>query len=129
MALYENDLDEVGRITMELWRACRLVVDTGIHAYGWSREKSVNYFIANTALTRDNIVREIDRYFVYPGQACAYQIGRNRILELRESARKQLGSRFDLRKFHDVVLENGAVPLPVLETIVGDWVNSALKGA
>jgi uncharacterized protein (DUF885 family) len=114
---------------MELWRACRLVVDTGIHAYGWSREKSVNYFIANTALTRDNIVREIDRYFVYPGQACAYQIGRNRILELRESARKQLGSRFDLRKFHDVVLENGAVPLPVLETIVGDWVNSALKGA
>lgn len=129
MGLYENDLDEVGRITMELWRACRLVVDTGIHAYGWSREKSVNYFIANTALTRDNIVREIDRYFVYPGQACAYQIGRNRILELRESARKQLGSRFDLRKFHDVVLENGAVPLPVLETIVGDWVNSALKGA
>ncbi len=123
MGLYENDLDEVGRITMELWRACRLVVDTGIHAYGWSRDKSVKYFLANTALTRDNIVREIDRYFVYPGQACAYQIGRNRILELRETARKQLGPKFDLRKFHDAVLGNGAVPLPVLETIVTAWIS------
>jgi uncharacterized protein (DUF885 family) len=129
MGLYENDLDEVGRITMELWRACRLVVDTGIHAYGWSREKSVNYFLANTALTRDNIVREIDRYFVYPGQACAYQIGRNRMLELRENARKSLGANFDLRKFHDVVLENGAVPLPVLETILSEWIKSRSPGA
>ena len=129
MGLYENDLDEVGRITMELWRACRLVVDTGIHAHGWSREKSVNYFLANTALTRDNIVREIDRYFVYPGQACAYQIGRNRMLELRENARKSLGANFDLRKFHDVVLENGAVPLPVLETILSEWTKSRSPGA
>lgn len=128
MGLYENDLDEVGRITMELWRACRLVVDTGIHAYGWSRQKSVDYFLSNTALTRDNIVREIDRYFVYPGQACAYQIGRNRMLELRENARKSLGPRFDLRKFHDVVLENGAVPLPVLETIVSEWIRSSTTG-
>ncbi|MEQ1752952.1 MAG: DUF885 domain-containing protein [Micropepsaceae bacterium] len=124
MGLYENDLDEVGRITMELWRACRLVVDTGIHAMGWSRDQSVDYFMANTALTRDNIVREIDRYFVFPGQACAYQIGKNKILELREKARQKLGSRFDLRKYHDVVLENGAVPLPVLENIVDDWVRS-----
>lgn len=129
MGLYENDLDEVGRITMELWRACRLVVDTGIHAMGWSREKSVDYFLANTALTRDNIVREIDRYFVYPGQACAYQIGRNKILELREKARKQLGAKFDIRQFHDVVLENGAVPLPVLESIVAEWVSSRAQSA
>ncbi len=124
MGLYADDLDEVGRITMELWRACRLVVDTGIHAKGWSRDKSVAYFLANTALTRDNVVREIDRYFVWPGQACAYQIGKNKILELRERAKAALGPRFDLRKYHDTVLENGGVPLPVLETIVADWVRS-----
>ncbi len=129
MGLYENDLDEVGRITMELWRACRLVVDTGIHAMGWSREKSVDYFLANTALTKENIVREIDRYFVYPGQACAYQIGRNKILELRETARKQLGPKFDIRQFHDVVLENGAVPLPVLQSIVTDWISTRAQSA
>ena len=124
MGLYENDLDEVGRITMELWRACRLVVDTGIHAMGWTRKQSVDYFLANTALTRDNIVREIDRYFVYPGQACAYLIGKNKILDLRESAKKALGPRFDIRAYHDTVLQNGALPLPVLETIVAEWVRS-----
>jgi uncharacterized protein (DUF885 family) len=124
MGLYVDDLDEVGRITMELWRACRLVVDTGIHAKGWNRNRSVDYFLANTALTRDNIVREIDRYFVWPGQACAYQIGKNKILDLRERAKATLGARFDLREFHDTVLENGGVPLPVLETIVGDWVRA-----
>jgi len=124
MGLYEDDLDEVGRITMELWRACRLVVDTGIHAMGWSRNKAVDYFLANTALTRDNIVREIDRYFVYPGQACAYQIGKNKILALREKAKAALGDRFDIRAYHDTVLENGALPLPVLESIVAEWVRA-----
>jgi uncharacterized protein (DUF885 family) len=124
MGLYENTLDEVGRITMELWRACRLVVDTGIHAMGWSRRRSIDYFLANTALTRDNIVREIDRYFVYPGQACAYQIGKRKILELRERAKAALGARFDIRAYHDIVLQNGALPMPVLETIVDDWVRS-----
>ncbi len=125
MGLYADDLDEVGRITMELWRACRLVVDTGIHAKGWDRKRSVDYFLANTALTRDNIVREIDRYFVWPGQACAYQIGKNKILELRERAKTALGPRFDIHKYHDTVLENGGVPLPVLETIVTDWVRAS----
>jgi uncharacterized protein (DUF885 family) len=91
---------------------------------GWNRQKAVDYFVANTALTRDNIVREIDRYFVFPGQACAYQIGRNKILELRERAKTALGPRFDLRLYHDTVLENGALPLPVLETIVAEWVRS-----
>ena len=124
MGLYKDTLDEVGRITMELWRACRLVVDTGIHTKGWSRKRSVDYFLANTALTRENIVREIDRYFVYPGQACAYQIGKNKILELRERAKSELGVKFDIRKYHDTVLENGAVPLPVLESIVADWVRA-----
>ena len=108
MGLYQDTLDEVGRITMELWRACRLVVDTGIHVMGWSRRRAIEYFLANTALTRDNIVREIDRYFVYPGQACAYQIGKNKILELRERAKSALGGRFDIRAYHDTVLENGA---------------------
>lgn len=124
MGLYENTLDEVGRITMELWRACRLVVDTGIHAMGWSRKRSIEYFLANTALTRDNIVREIDRYFVYPGQACAYLIGKIKILELRERAKAALGPRFDIRAYHDTVLENGALPLPVLESLVEEWVRS-----
>jgi uncharacterized protein (DUF885 family) len=124
MGLYKDDLDEIGRITMELWRACRLVVDTGIHAKGWNRKRAVEYFLANTALTRDNIVREIDRYFVWPGQACAYQIGKNKILELRERAKASLGARFDIRAYHDVVLENGAVPLPVLESLVADWVRA-----
>jgi len=124
MGLYKDDLDEAGRITMELWRACRLVVDTGIHAMGWSRKKAIAYFTANTALTRDNIAREIDRYFVYPGQACAYQLGKNKILELREKAKAALGPKFDIRAYHDAVLQNGALPLPVLETIVDDWVRS-----
>ena len=124
MGLYKDDLDEIGRITMELWRACRLVVDTGIHAKGWSRKQAIAYFVANTALTRDNIVREIDRYFVYPGQACAYQLGKNKILELRERAKTTLGARFDLRTYHDAVLQNGALPLPVLETVVGEWVRA-----
>lgn len=124
MGLYKDDLDEVGRITMELWRACRLVVDTGIHSKGWSRRRSVDYFLANTALTHDNIVREVDRYFVFPGQACAYQIGKNKILQLREKAKADLGPQFDLRKYHDTVLENGAVPLPVLESIVAEWVRA-----
>jgi uncharacterized protein (DUF885 family) len=101
-----------------------LVVDTGIHAMNWKRQRAINYFLANTALTRDNIVREIDRYFVYPGQACAYQIGKNKILELREKARQALGPRFDIRAYHDAVLTNGAVPLPVLETIIDEWVRS-----
>ncbi|MCE9524399.1 MAG: DUF885 domain-containing protein, partial [Alphaproteobacteria bacterium] len=129
MGLYKDTLDQVGRITMELWRACRLVVDTGIHAKGWSRRRSVAYFLANTALTRDNIVREIDRYFVYPGQACAYQIGKNKILELRERAKATLGLRFDIRGYHDTVLENGAVPLPVLETLVAQWTSKLAKPA
>ncbi len=129
MGLYMDDLDEIGRITMELWRACRLVVDTGIHAKGWDRKRSVDYFLTNTALTRDNIVREIDRYFVWPGQACAYQIGKNKILELRERAKSAMGPRFDIRKYHDTVLENGGVPLPVLETIVADWARAGASPA
>lgn len=124
MNLYTGDLDEIGRVTMALWRGTRLVVDTGIHVMGWSRERAVDYFLANTALTKEAITREVDRYFVFPGQACAYQVGRNKIFELRDGARKTLGNTFDIRAFHDAVLQNGAVPLPVLESILGEWVRS-----
>ncbi len=121
MGLYKTVYDDIGRVAMELWRACRLVVDTGIHTMGWQREKSIDYFLANTPLTDDNIRREINRYFVFPGQACAYQIGKNKILELRERAKAALGSRFDLHDFHDAVLKSGAVPLPVLEAEIAQW--------
>lgn len=121
MGLYKDVLDEIGRVAMEQWRACRLVVDTGIHVKGWSRQKSIDYYLANTPLTDDNIRREINRYFVYPGQACAYQVGKNKIAELREAAKERLRQRYDMRGFHDVVLKNGAVPLTVLETVVTEW--------
>ena len=128
MGLYKTVDDDIGRIAMELWRACRLVTDTGIHAMGWSREKCIDYYLENTPLTDDNIRREINRYFVFPGQACAYQIGKNKILELRERAKAALGERFDLRAFHDAVLRNGAVPLPVLERLVGEWAQATARG-
>jgi uncharacterized protein (DUF885 family) len=127
MGLYQTVDDDIGRIAMELWRACRLVTDTGIHAMGWSREKCIDYYLENTPLTDDNIRREINRYFVYPGQACAYQIGKNKIVELRERAKAALGPRFDLRAFHDAVLKNGAVPLPVLEDLVAAWAQDAAR--
>jgi uncharacterized protein (DUF885 family) len=127
MGLYKTVHDDIGRVAMELWRACRLVVDTGIHAMGWSREKSIDYYLDNTPLTDDNIKREVNRYFVYPGQACAYQIGKNEILELRERTKAMLGSRFELRAFHDAMLKNGAVPLPVLEELMVEWAQAAAK--
>ncbi|MBI1211858.1 MAG: DUF885 family protein [Alphaproteobacteria bacterium] len=125
MGLYKTVYDDIGRVAMELWRGCRLVTDTGIHSMGWSREKCIDYYLANTPLTDDNIRREINRYFVFPGQACAYQIGKNKIVELRERSKAALGPRFDIRAFHDAVLKNGAVPLPVLERLVGEWVQAA----
>jgi uncharacterized protein (DUF885 family) len=94
---------------------------------GWSRQKCIDYYLENTPLTDDNIRREINRYFVFPGQACAYQIGKNKILELRERAKAALGPRFDIRAFHDAVLKNGAVPLPVLERLVGEWVQGTAR--
>jgi uncharacterized protein (DUF885 family) len=127
MGLYKTVYDDIGRVAMELWRGCRLVTDTGIHAMGWSREKCVDYYLENTPLTDDNIRREINRYFVFPGQACAYQIGKNKILELRERARAALGARFDIRAFHDAVLKNGAVPLPVLEGLIAEWVQQTAR--
>ncbi len=115
MGIYRTPYEHFGRLTYEMWRACRLVVDTGMHALGWSRQQAQDYLAANTALSLHEIRTEVDRYIAWPGQALAYKMGELKILELRRRAEKELGSRFDLRAFHDAVLENGGVTLPVLE--------------
>ncbi len=114
-------LDRVGQLAAELFRAVRLVVDTGLHAERWSRERAIDYMRAVTGMAESEVVAEVERYVVLPGQACAYKAGQLRLLALRERARAQLGERFDLRAFHDLVLGSGAVPLTVLERIVDEW--------
>lgn len=124
LGLYQDPYSDFGRLAMELWRAVRLVVDTGIHAKRWTRQQAIDYFVANTPQSVDEVVREVERYIVSPGQATTYKIGMIRILELREEAKRQLGPKFDLREFHDVVLRDGAVPLDVLAENVRAWVES-----
>jgi len=115
MGFYQDPYSKFGQLTYEMWRACRLVVDTGIHALGWTRQRAIDFMLANTAKTENDVIVEIDRYIAWPGQALAYKIGELKILELRAKAEKQLGSSFDIRKFHDIVLRNGALPLDILE--------------
>lgn len=124
MGLYSGDLDRLGILSFDAWRACRLVVDTGMHALGWSRRQAIEFMVANTALAENNIVNEIDRYIVWPGQALAYKTGQLELLRLRAAARDQSGDRFDIRSFHDVVLGSGAVALSTLRLIVDDWIRS-----
>ncbi len=124
MGLYEDPYDDFGRLLYEMWRACRLVVDTGMHALGWSREQAIEFMLANSALSKLNIETEVDRYISWPGQACAYKIGELKIRELRGRAEDRLGEKFDLRAFHDVVLGAGSIPLTVLETRVNYWINA-----
>ncbi|NJK89810.1 MAG: DUF885 domain-containing protein [Myxococcales bacterium] len=125
LGLYSEQLDHLGRLSFEAWRAARLVVDTGIHALGWSREEAVRYMMSHTALARNNVDNEIDRYIVWPGQALAYKLGELEILRLRKRAQDALGDGFDLKTFHDVVLEGGAVSADILEEQVDAWVRSA----
>ena len=106
----------------QLWRAVRLVVDSGIHHKRWSREQAIQYFVDNALLSRRDATKEVERYFNWPGQATSYMIGQLKILELRDKARTALGDRFDIRDFHAVVLENGAVPLDVLEQLVDGYI-------
>lgn len=122
MGFYAEPYSKFGRLTYEMWRAVRLVVDTGLHSMGWTRDQAIAYFRTNAAKADQDIIVEVDRYIVWPGQALGYKMGQLKIRELRTSAERQLGSRFDVRQFHDVVLEQGAVPLDVLERQVGAWV-------
>ena len=122
MGLYSGDVDEFGKLSYDAWRACRLVVDTGLHAKGWTRQQAIDYMIENTVLAPNNIVNEVDRYITWPGQAVAYKVGQLEIFRLREDARKRLGARFDIKGFHDAVLSQGAVTLPVLADQVDQWV-------
>ena len=123
LGFYENDpFGNLGRLQSEMFRSVRLVVDTGIHYKKWTREEAIDYMVANTGFTTSEIVTEIERYIVMPGQACSYKIGMIKILELREKAKNSLGDQFDLREFHNVVLKNGAVPLDILEEIVDSYI-------
>jgi uncharacterized protein (DUF885 family) len=122
MGLYGDPYDKFGQLTYDMWRAVRLVVDTGMHARGWTRQQAIDYFKANAAKTDQDIVNEIDRYIGTPGQALACKIGQMRIRELRERARGELGDRFDLRDFNDTVLSTGSVPLSALENRVTEWI-------
>lgn len=124
IGFYKDPYSDFGRLAMELWRSCRLVVDTGIHAKKWTREEGINYYKENTPNAESDCVKMVERHIVMPGQATAYKIGMNKIVELREEAKDQLGEQFDIREFHDVVLTNGAVPLNILEEMVQDWVQS-----
>jgi len=124
VGFYEDPYSNFGRLSYEMWRACRLVVDTGMHAKGWSRDQGINYMKENTALSEHNITAEIDRYIAWPGQALAYKIGELKIQELRARATKQLGEDFDLRRFHDEVLSDGGVPLNVLEAKIDRWIEA-----
>ena len=119
---YTDPYRNFGRLIYEMWRACRLVVDTGIHALGWSRQEAIDFFCEYTALARHNIETEIDRYIAWPGQALAYKMGELTIRRLREKAERELGGRFDLRAFHDVVLRGGGVPLDILEKNVEAYI-------
>ena len=124
MGLYADPYSDFGRLSMELWRACRLVVDTGIHAKRWTREQSIAYYRKNTPDTERDCIRMVERHIVMASQATAYKIGMLKILELREKANKALGSRFDIRVFHDVVLRGGPLPLTVLEQMVDEYIES-----
>ena len=122
MGLYSSDLARMGILSFDSWRAGRLVVDTGLHAMGWSRQQAIEYFMANSPQAPNNVVNEVDRYIGYTGQALAYKLGQREILRLREQAKATMGPRFQIKGFHDAVLESGPVPLDVLGELIAEWV-------
>ena len=123
MGLYDTPAKDMGRLSYEMWRACRLVVDTGIHSKGWSKQQAIDFMTYNSALSAANIEAEVNRYISWPGQALAYKLGELKIRELRAMAAKELGAKFDLAAFHDAVLGQGAVPLDVLDAQIKDWIS------
>jgi uncharacterized protein (DUF885 family) len=122
VGFYDNPYSDFGRLTYEMWRACRLVVDTGLHAFGWTRQQAIDYMASRTALSIHEVTAEVDRYITWPAQATSYKIGELRIRALRQQAENALGEQFDLRSFHDQVLANGSVPIAVLESLIGEWI-------
>ena len=124
MGFYSDPYSDFGRLAMELWRACRLVVDTGLHYKKWTREEAIDYLATNTPNAHGDVVKAIERYIVMPGQATAYKIGMIKIQTLREMAKAELGDKFDIREYHEVVLRDGALPLSILEDKVNDWIAS-----
>ena len=124
--LYDDPYDKFGQLTYDMWRAIRLVVDTGMHYKDWTREDAINLFIENSAKSILDIENEVDRYIAWPGQALAYKIGQLKILELREKAEKQLGDKYDIKDFHDEVLKRGSLPLDLLEYYIDEWINQTL---
>ena len=127
MGIYTTPYERFGKLTYEQWRAVRLVVDTGIHAFGWTREEAVDFLRRNTALSLHNINTEVDRYISWPGQAVSYKIGEMKIRELRRLAEETLGPDFDIREFHQVILGQGTVTLPIMEERVNKYIQEALR--
>jgi len=127
LGIYTTPYEEFGRLTYEMWRACRLVVDVGLHAKDWTREQAVDYLASNTALALHNVNTEIDRYIAWPGQAVSYKVGELKIRELRYTAEQELGDRFDVREFHYMILKNGSIPLFTLERIMNQWIENQKK--
>ena len=126
MGLYSGDLDRLGMLSFDAWRAARLVVDTGIHAMGWSRQQAIDYMLAHTALSPRAVADEVDRYIALPGQALAYKTGQLELLRIREEAQRRMGAAFDIRGFHDAILSDGALPLPTLAEVVYAWADDAV---
>jgi uncharacterized protein (DUF885 family) len=118
---YQDPYSDFGRLSYEMWRACRLVVDTGMHALGWKRQQAIDFMVENSSSTLLNIINEVDRYIAWPGQALAYKLGELKIRALRTRAEKELGQHFNLREFHDAILLAGALPLDILENRVSEW--------
>ena len=124
MGLYDDPYDKFGQLTYDMWRAIRLVVDTGMHYKGWSREEAVELFLQNTAKTPQDINNEVDRYIAWPGQALAYKIGQLKIMELRDKAKEELGEKFDLKDYHDFILSFGSIPMNILEEKVNEFIEN-----
>jgi uncharacterized protein (DUF885 family) len=127
IGFYKDPYQDFGRLTMELWRACRLVADVGIHRNKWTREEAIKFYEGNTPASREECVKMVERHMVMPAQATAYKVGQMKILELRELAKQKLGNKFDIKEFHDVILKNGSLPLDILENLVNEWAESKMK--
>ena len=124
LGLYRDPYSKFGQLTYDMWRAIRLVVDTGMHYMDWTRQDAINYFLENSAKTKQDIINEVDRYINWPGQALAYKIGQLKILELKNTSKLKLGDDYDVREFHHQILKNGALPLYMVEQNINNWISS-----